>query len=139
MDIDVPLRELGKVDISALQVAIAKLEQSDWQSNKLRQSEYEVHRQTESVVLVFTDGSGWPNIEVSKEAGWDLRSKACNSYDNVSNKMRASQHGLQIGHSLCRLSNEYMADMSGFEPWTTTSQRLRSNEASPRGSLLMRH
>ena len=76
MDIDVPFRELGEVDISALQSAIANLEHSDWQSNKLRQSEYEVHRQTESVVLVFTDGSGWPNIEVSKEAGWDLLSDA---------------------------------------------------------------
>ncbi len=76
MDIDVPLRELGKVDISALQSAIAALGETDWRSNKLRQSEYEVHRQTESVVLVFTDGSGWPNIEVSKEAGWDSLSEA---------------------------------------------------------------
>ncbi len=76
MDIDVPLRELGKVDIVALQAAIGSLGQSDWQSNKLRQSEYEVHRQTESVVLVFTDGAGWPNIEVTKEAGWDLLSDA---------------------------------------------------------------
>jgi len=76
MDIDVPLRELGKVDISALQAAIDNLEEGDWQSNKLRQSEYEVHRQTESVVLVFTDGAGWPNIEVAKEDGWDLLSDA---------------------------------------------------------------
>ena len=72
MDIDVPLRELGKVDIVALQAAIGSLGQSDWQSNKLRQSEYEVHRQTESVVLVFTDGAGWPNIEVTQENGWGL-------------------------------------------------------------------
>ena len=43
MDIDVTLRELGKVDIVALQAAIGSLGQTDWQSNKLRQSEYEVH------------------------------------------------------------------------------------------------
>ena len=72
MDIDVTLRELGQVEIAPLTEAISNLDESAWHSNKLRQSEYEVHQQTESIVLVFTDGDGWPNIEVTKEAGWDL-------------------------------------------------------------------
>ena len=72
MDIDVTLRELGPVDIGPITEAINNLDDSAWQSNKTRQSEYEVHRHTESIVLVFTDGNGWPNIEVTKEAGWDL-------------------------------------------------------------------
>ena len=31
-----------------------------------------MHQHTQSVVMVFTDGDGWPNIEVSKDQGWDL-------------------------------------------------------------------
>lgn len=72
MDIDLPIRTLGEVDISPLKEAVLSLADRDWQAQKIRQNEYEVHRQTESVVLVFTDGQGWPNIEVSKEYGWDL-------------------------------------------------------------------
>ena len=75
MDIDVPLKDLGSVAIDGLKEAILSLNESDWASQTHRQSEYEVHRQTKSVVLVFTDGEGWPNIEVTKESGWDLLSE----------------------------------------------------------------
>ncbi len=71
MDIKVPIRELGAVDMAALREAILTQEPAAWQEQALRQQEYAVHRQTESVVLVFTDGSGWPAIEVRREAGWD--------------------------------------------------------------------
>ncbi len=75
MDIDVPLKELGSINTDKLRAAILSLDEEAWQTNQLRQTEYEVHKQTESVVLVFTDGSGWPSIEVRKEAGWDLLSE----------------------------------------------------------------
>ncbi|HZD53339.1 MAG TPA: aspartyl/asparaginyl beta-hydroxylase domain-containing protein, partial [Woeseiaceae bacterium] len=42
----------------------------------LRQESYEVHKQTRSIVLVFTDGKGWPEIEVRKEPGWDRLAEA---------------------------------------------------------------
>ena len=58
------------MDVEALRQRILAQEESAWYEQKLRQNEYDVHRYTESIVLVFTDGSGWPNIEVSKQPGW---------------------------------------------------------------------
>jgi hypothetical protein len=72
MEIGVPLKELGDYDINPLQDTILALPESSWFGNQYRQLEYEVHEHTQSIVMVFTDGSNWPNIEVSREAGWDL-------------------------------------------------------------------
>lgn len=72
MNIGEPLKHLGQVDIEPLVQAVHNLPDEAWTAQKIRQNEYEVHRQTESVVLVFTDGNGWPNIEIRKEQGWDL-------------------------------------------------------------------
>lgn len=55
--------------------AVLALSQADWDANKQRQQDYDVHRSTESVVLIFTDGSGWPNITVTREVGWDMLSE----------------------------------------------------------------
>jgi len=72
MDIGVPLRELGEYDISALRDVILGQDEQVWLGNTYRQQEYEVHQQTQSIVMIFTDGSGWPDIEVRKEPGWDV-------------------------------------------------------------------
>ena len=72
MDIGIPIRELGAVDVEPLRQAILGLAAEDWLQDQRRQKDYDVHRRTESVVLVFTDGAGWPAITVSREAGWDL-------------------------------------------------------------------
>ena len=71
MDIDTPLRELGPIEIGPLRDAVLAQDEAAWNEQQLRQNEYEVHRSTQSIVLVFTDGSGWPNIEVTKQPGWD--------------------------------------------------------------------
>ncbi len=76
MDIGEPLKSLGAVEISALQDLILNLEAEAWLEQDYRQKEYDVHRYTESIVMVFTDGSGWPNIEVSKQPGWDRLAEA---------------------------------------------------------------
>lgn len=76
MDIGEPIRELGPVDVTALSRAILAQEESAWHEEQVRQESYEVHRQTESIVLVFTDGQGWPEIEVHKEPGWDRLAEA---------------------------------------------------------------
>jgi len=72
MDIGQPVRDLGDIDISALSGAVLGLEDADWLLNQYRQGRYEVHRQTQSVVMLFTDGAGWPDIEVVRESGWSL-------------------------------------------------------------------
>ena len=70
MDIGEPIKSLGPVDVEALSKRILAQEQGAWYEQEQRQNEYDVHRYTESIVLVFTDGAGWPNIEVSKQPGW---------------------------------------------------------------------
>jgi hypothetical protein len=71
MDIGDPIHELGPVDVTALSRAILAQDAAVWHEEQVRQQSYEVHRETESIVLVFTDGHGWPEIEVRKEPGWD--------------------------------------------------------------------
>jgi hypothetical protein len=71
VDIEKPLRELGSVDIDSLRRAILEQDEAAWDEEQVRQESYEVHRQTQSIVLVFTDGNGWPDIEVRKEPGWE--------------------------------------------------------------------
>jgi Aspartyl/Asparaginyl beta-hydroxylase len=71
MDIDVALRELGSVDVDALRDAVLAQEQQAWHEDEYRQQSYDVHTETESIVMVFTNGSNWPNAEIRKEPGWD--------------------------------------------------------------------
>lgn len=71
MDIDEPLRELGEIDSTALRNAILSQEEAAWHEDKFRQQSYDVHLETESIVLVFTNGKNWPKSDVIKEPGWD--------------------------------------------------------------------
>ncbi len=71
MDIDVPLRELGAIDTTALREAILGQEEAAWHEDEYRQQTYHHHDQTRSIVLVFTDASKWPDTNVRKEPGWD--------------------------------------------------------------------
>lgn len=71
MDIDTRLRELGDVGIGPLGDAILGLDESSWGENQSRQEEFEVHRETESIVLVFVNLDSWPELEIIKEPGWD--------------------------------------------------------------------
>jgi quercetin dioxygenase-like cupin family protein len=71
MDIESRLRELGPVDSTALQAAILAQDEAAWHEQLYRQQEYDVHRQTESIVLVFVNLEVWPDIEIHKEPGWD--------------------------------------------------------------------
>jgi len=70
MNIAEPLKNLGDVDAKPLVDAVLALDEETWLANVNRQNDYEVHKQTQSVVLVFCDGSP-ENLEISKEAGWD--------------------------------------------------------------------
>jgi hypothetical protein len=71
MEFDAPMRCLGPVASERLRDAVLAQDAIAWTEQGYRQKSYDVHRETESIVLVFTDGSGWPHIEVRKEPGWD--------------------------------------------------------------------
>ena len=71
MDIEGRIRELGPVDVTALSDAVLAQEEAAWHEYNYRQKTYEVHQQTQSIVLVFTDLEDWPEVAIVKEAGWD--------------------------------------------------------------------
>ena len=71
MNIDTPLRELGEVDITALRDTILAQDDEAWFEDQYRQEAYDVHYDTQSIVMVFVDLDKWPDIVVSKEPGWD--------------------------------------------------------------------
>jgi hypothetical protein len=75
MNIDTPLKPLGPIDIGPLSRAILDLDENTWLTNEQRQNDYEVHRQTQSIILVFCDGP-MNDLAVSKESGWDLLAEA---------------------------------------------------------------
>jgi hypothetical protein len=75
MDIEVPIRCFGKVDMEPLAEAILAQDEAAWNENVQRQNDYEVHEQTRSIVLLFAEVKDWPAIEVSKQPGWDRLSK----------------------------------------------------------------
>jgi len=62
-------RFLGKVNVQPLADAIIALEPQVWHEQLIRQQSYEVHKDTESIVLLFCDET-WPEGEVHHESGW---------------------------------------------------------------------
>ncbi len=71
MNIAEPMKDLGAIDAQPLIDAVLALDGDAWLANKNRQQDYEVHKQTESVVLVFCDGP-LNDLAVEKREGWDL-------------------------------------------------------------------
>ena len=71
MDIEPHIRELGPVDAAPLATAILAQEEAAWHEQEHRQRAYEVHRDTESMVMIFAEESTWPELVVKKEAAWD--------------------------------------------------------------------
>lgn len=71
MNIDSRLRELGDVASAPLAEAILALGEDAWREEEYRQEAFDVHRQTESIVLVFVNLEVWPALEIMKEPGFD--------------------------------------------------------------------
>ena len=69
MDIGIEQRCLGAVDTRELRERLLSLKPQVWAEQAMRQQTYEVHRDTQSVVLLFCD-EGWPNGEIYRENGW---------------------------------------------------------------------
>ena len=70
MDIGVDQRCLGEVDVQKLKQRILSQEDEAWSEQAIRQQTYEVHKDTESIVMLFCDES-WPEGDIYREAGWD--------------------------------------------------------------------
>jgi quercetin dioxygenase-like cupin family protein len=72
MDIDVPLRELGAIDSTALREAILGQDDVAWHEDESRQESFYVHDRTLSIVMIALEESDWPNGPISRAAGWKL-------------------------------------------------------------------
>jgi hypothetical protein len=70
MDISESVRYLGEVDVKALTPCIISQDSNAWGEQLTRQQSYEVHQDTESIVMLFCDEE-WPNGNVHREVGWD--------------------------------------------------------------------
>jgi hypothetical protein len=69
MLIDTPIRDLGYVDTTNLTQRVSSADESVWTADNRRQDDYEVHAQTQSIILVFF--TGWPEVRVEHASGWD--------------------------------------------------------------------
>jgi len=69
MNIGSALRDLGDVAIDELRDAILAQEENAWHECDLRQRSYDVHHDTESIVLLFCEAR-WPDPAVSRMPGW---------------------------------------------------------------------
>ncbi len=68
MDFGDDQRCLGPVNTQQLSARILSQEPAAWAEQALRQQIYEVHKDTESIVMLFCDES-WPDGEIYREAG----------------------------------------------------------------------
>jgi hypothetical protein len=71
MEIATRVLSHGPVDIAALAAAIASKEDAAWYEQVDRQKDYEVHRLTQSIVLLFAAVDPWPRMDVTRQHGWD--------------------------------------------------------------------
>jgi len=71
MDINIPLRELGDIDTTALSAAILGQEDIAWHEDESRQKSFYVHDQTRSIVLISLDDTKWPDRVVRRGPGWE--------------------------------------------------------------------
>jgi len=70
MDIDVPQRDLGAIDATALRDAILRQDDVAWHENEFRQESFYVHDQTRSIVMIALDDDKWPDGPTNRGAGW---------------------------------------------------------------------
>ncbi len=83
MDIGVPLKDLGSLDIEPLRDAILSVDEKAWFDNSHRQTAYDVHAQTQSLVMLFVDTEHWPKLDVTREAAWDALSQTATPIMNT--------------------------------------------------------
>ena len=84
MDIASRVRICGEIDIARLVAAVAAQDAAAWNEHQHRQKDYEVHQQTQSIVLLFANVDAWPAIEVIRQPGWErLASTAVPIMDSI--------------------------------------------------------
>jgi hypothetical protein len=68
MLLDTPVRKLGPVDHLPLKQAVEAVAPEAWLEDDIRQKSFEQHKQTRSMVMLFSNT--WPNPQVEQRSGW---------------------------------------------------------------------
>lgn len=72
MRFDTHVRRLGRIKTAdALASAISTLPDEVWHEDETRQKKFAVHRQTQSLILLFCENT-WPDIQVEMRPAWNL-------------------------------------------------------------------
>lgn len=69
MLIETAIRPLGHVDCRELAERALAAQEGAWYEDPRRQNDYDVHAETQSIILSFC--TGWPKVQVSAAKGWD--------------------------------------------------------------------
>jgi hypothetical protein len=69
MLLETPVRLLGPVDHLPLRAAVAAVSAQAWLEDDIRQKSFEQHKQTQSMVMLFSNT--WPDPQVERRSGWD--------------------------------------------------------------------
>lgn len=69
MKLDEPMRVLGPVDHRPLKAAVEGLRPEVWLEDDIRQKSFEQHRQTQSVVMLFSNT--WPDPAIERRNDWE--------------------------------------------------------------------
>ena len=72
MEFDQPFKILEQRDTSNLRDQVLAVADKVWLENQVRQQVFDVHYQTQSLVMLFIEASNWPNAHISREAGWSV-------------------------------------------------------------------
>jgi hypothetical protein len=81
MDIGTPIKDWGPLDATALREAILNQDDAAWNEDEQRQADYDVHRQTKSIVMLFATQT-WPEVTITREKGWDRIADVANPIMN---------------------------------------------------------
>jgi hypothetical protein len=101
MKLDTPIRVLGPVDHAPLKDALQTVPPEAWLEEQVRQQRFEVHRYTQSIILIFAQG--WPKIKVSQRQGWQYFAREAEPVVKQIIKAHYPQNGQVIRAMLARL------------------------------------
>jgi hypothetical protein len=77
VDIGIPIKDWGEVDTTTLHDAILDQDDLAWEEDDQRQDDYDVHKQTKSIVMLFASQT-WPRVIITREKGWDRIAEVAN-------------------------------------------------------------
>ena len=65
------IKNLQNLDITQLKEKVLSLPEEIWEQDKRRQEKFEVHYQTQSILLYFCECEHWPKLSVTQEPDWE--------------------------------------------------------------------